>query len=208
MNMNVISGFRGLAVRAGVGAALLFGMAPAAQAAWVTWTLQDVTFTDGGIATGQFVYNADLDLFGSYSISVSGGDTTTFPAFVYTPLTSVPQLAGVNGESFFVFSGPGDPLDNDFKDRPRELRLPFLGPLPAGGGTVPLLIPSVFGAECYACDPFRTYDSGSITTVGGGGGGGGGGTPVIPEPATWAMMIAGFGLVGGVMRRRREALAA
>jgi hypothetical protein len=25
----------------------------------------------------------------------------------------------------------------------------------------------------------------------------------IPEPATWAMMIAGFGLVGGAMRRRR-----
>ncbi|WP_375397803.1 PEPxxWA-CTERM sorting domain-containing protein [uncultured Sphingomonas sp.] len=31
----------------------------------------------------------------------------------------------------------------------------------------------------------------------------------VPEPATWAMMIAGFGLVGGAMRtRRREALAA
>jgi hypothetical protein len=29
----------------------------------------------------------------------------------------------------------------------------------------------------------------------------------VPEPATWAMMIAGFGLVGGAMRRRR-ALAA
>ncbi len=26
----------------------------------------------------------------------------------------------------------------------------------------------------------------------------------VPEPATWAMMIAGFGLVGGAMRRRRE----
>ena len=26
----------------------------------------------------------------------------------------------------------------------------------------------------------------------------------VPEPATWAMMIVGFGLVGGVMRRRRS----
>ena len=31
---------------------------------------------------------------------------------------------------------------------------------------------------------------------------------VVPEPATWAMMIAGFGLVGTMMRRRRTAVAA
>lgn len=30
---------------------------------------------------------------------------------------------------------------------------------------------------------------------------------VVPEPATWAMMIAGFGLVGFAMRRRRPAAA-
>lgn len=30
--------------------------------------------------------------------------------------------------------------------------------------------------------------------------------PVIPEPATWAMMIAGFGLVGFAARRRRQAM--
>jgi hypothetical protein len=29
----------------------------------------------------------------------------------------------------------------------------------------------------------------------------------IPEPGTWAMLIAGFGLVGTAVRRRREALA-
>jgi hypothetical protein len=28
-------------------------------------------------------------------------------------------------------------------------------------------------------------------------------TPVITEPATWAMLIVGFGLVGSAMRRRQ-----
>jgi choice-of-anchor A domain-containing protein len=32
--------------------------------------------------------------------------------------------------------------------------------------------------------------------------------PAVPEPATWAMMILGFGLAGGMLRRRRGALAA
>lgn len=45
----------------------------------------------------------------------------------------------------------------------------------------------------------------------GGGGGGGGGfiaapdtAPAIPEPATWLMMIVGFGLLGAWLRRRRR----
>lgn len=29
----------------------------------------------------------------------------------------------------------------------------------------------------------------------------------VPEPATWALLIAGFGLVGGAMRRRRTSVA-
>jgi len=32
-------------------------------------------------------------------------------------------------------------------------------------------------------------------------------TGAVPEPATWAMMIAGFGLVGGAMRRRSTKVA-
>jgi hypothetical protein len=47
--------------------------------------------------------------------------------------------------------------------------------------------------------------------AGGGGGGGGGGepdstppseTPAVPEPATWAMMLLGFGMTGWMLRRR------
>jgi len=33
-------------------------------------------------------------------------------------------------------------------------------------------------------------------------------TPGVPEPAAWAMLIAGFGLTGAAMRRRRIAVAA
>ncbi len=34
------------------------------------------------------------------------------------------------------------------------------------------------------------------------------GTGAVPEPASWAMLIAGFGLVGATMRRRRAVIAA
>ena len=33
------------------------------------------------------------------------------------------------------------------------------------------------------------------------------GRPAVPEPATWAMMIGGFGLAGAALRRRRAAAA-
>lgn len=32
-------------------------------------------------------------------------------------------------------------------------------------------------------------------------------TPAVPEPATWVMMIGGFGLIGGSLRRRRADVA-
>ncbi|MBY0521352.1 MAG: DUF4394 domain-containing protein [Sphingomonas sp.] len=31
--------------------------------------------------------------------------------------------------------------------------------------------------------------------------------PTVPEPATWAMMIGGFGIIGGALRRRRANVA-
>jgi hypothetical protein len=46
----------------------------------------------------------------------------------------------------------------------------------------------------------ETYSSGYVTSVA---------IAAVPEPASWAMMVSGFGLVGGVLRRRqRVALAA
>lgn len=33
-----------------------------------------------------------------------------------------------------------------------------------------------------------------------------GGAPALPEPSSWAMMVGGFGLLGGMLRRRRPAV--
>jgi hypothetical protein len=57
---------------------------------------------------------------------------------------------------------------------------------------------------------WQTLDAPAFNIEGGSGIGLGGGTPpidAVPEPATWAMLIAGFGLVGASMRRRRGVLA-
>lgn len=45
-------------------------------------------------------------------------------------------------------------------------------------------------------------------TIGGNGFTGFVSAPAVPEPATWAMLIAGFGAIGGMMRRRRGVRAA
>ncbi len=47
----------------------------------------------------------------------------------------------------------------------------------------------------------RQVRIGGVTDIGGGVG------AAVPEPATWAMMIVGFGAAGAMMRRRRAAVA-
>jgi hypothetical protein len=123
----------------------------------LTWTLHNVTFTDGGVATGSFVFDSSTNTLVSYSISVSGGDTTTFPAFTYQNGTAHNlgghTLAGtINLTTDLAPSGFA----------PRELRLPVL-PLPSTGGVVNLNLANGFQGECYNCVPSRTFASGQVT---------------------------------------------
>jgi hypothetical protein len=60
----------------------------------------------------------------------------------------------------------------------------------------------------YVIDNTRLYSinlqTGALTSLGNTSGTVYGLTAAVPEPATWAMMIAGFGLVGGAARRARR----
>ena len=55
---------------------------------------------------------------------------------------------------------------------------------------------SYVGPECFFCGSNPGFE-GVIDSTG-----------AVPEPASWAMLIAGFGLAGAVMRRRRVPVAA
>ena len=113
---------------------------------------------------------------------------------------------------------PGGPSTTDVVD----LLLPPAIPveLTANGAPPPFAPPTTL-ASIFA----PGAGSASFTPPGGGGvsGGGGGGVvhlpttepreqlPVpsaVPEPATWAMMLMGFGLIGWRIRRRRASPAA
>ena len=59
---------------------------------------------------------------------------------------------------------------------------------------------SVDGGDNYVAQ-YRGFDSVAISVFDGGG------TPAVPEPATWALMLLGFGITGATLRARRRATA-
>ena len=82
----------------------------------------------------------------------------------------------------------------------------FPKPKPAGGATAFYKIDAgTAGLDFVSLT--RGASSNAYLYSTGTPGGGGGGLGGVPEPATWAMMIIGFGGVGAVMRRRREIVA-
>ncbi|MBS0362344.1 MAG: PEPxxWA-CTERM sorting domain-containing protein [Proteobacteria bacterium] len=65
-----------------------------------------------------------------------------------------------------------------------------------------IILPVAFGAETLTSVTFTAVDGGNgnpflaaLTTSSG----------AVPEPATWALMLAGFGGLGALLRRRRAA---
>jgi hypothetical protein len=65
-------------------------------------------------------------------------------------------------------------------------------------------LPLLAGVSYFAvASSFSNGDAGAYTLTIDGPGSALLGAGGVPEPATWAMMILGFGVVGGAMRRRR-----
>ncbi len=164
--------------------------AQSAQAAPILWTLEDVTFLDGGVASGSFVFDADLSLYSSISVRTTPGSMVLLGALYEAEHT------------FYV----GSPQFLVMTDRPvahgtRVLQLPFLVNLSNDGGTVTLGGLFNFGegscGEALCQDvtvllPYRYIENGRVV-----------GIPVparpVPEPST--LLLVSGGLAAAWARR-------
>ncbi len=106
-------------MRKALPALLVLGLASAAASASpVAWTLQGVTFTDGGTASGSFVYDATTNTYSSVNITTTAGSvvltgaTLQYVSTGFTPassgvLTAASNAANLTGtRAFALFFSP------------------------------------------------------------------------------------------------------
>ena len=172
--------------------AAVIGLGSAAHATPVTWTLEGVTFDDGATATGSFVFDADTGVYSGIDITTAGGSVLPGATYTAYDIGSTPRDSGF-GANELGFTAAGDFL----------LDINGLSSFTDAGGTVTIGNPTGFTSAEGACVEdgctmfFIDRDIVSGTLSG----------SATPEPASWALMLVGFGGLGAVLRSRRARVA-
>lgn len=133
-------------------------------------------------------------ILSGFSMSASQQFNTVTPyviTFLFSPVTEYPEQSHTFSDSgtpyeFVSFASP--PIIDSIQEGPS-----FQFDFPLAGGAV---IPGNF--DSIASTGFNAYLYGTVSPEAGG----------VPEPATWSVMLAGFGAIGGFLRgMRRRAIA-
>lgn len=151
---------RSLAVVAGLAAALA---AAPAQSAPRFWLLEGVTFSDGAIATGYFLFDDVTSAVTAWNISVSPGADAAFFPFTFVPGNSTANALAVwTLLPTISFSAP----DAGTATEPRLLRLTPTQPMDGTPATVALSVAVAnSNLECMGCNPFRAIVAGNLRYI-------------------------------------------
>src|SRR5262249_4868320 len=136
-------------------------------ASTVVWQLENVTFGDGGTATGSFSGDNVSHTFLGWDFFVAGGNVATFTPMEYNPAPSIffNDQAGTPDDPHYTLPLPSTfrfivhTPDTPLPDTRRDLRIAFTD-LPDAGGVVALNLLDELGVECFNCGPFRLITGG------------------------------------------------
>jgi hypothetical protein len=171
----------------------------------VVWTLNDFTFNDGATATGSFEWAPDTDQILSWEITMSnvfygGNNDNKYSPSRYSSSGVRPYDydSASNSSGFLIFYGYENrytPYRFSFEVDPNLLdvesdRLPLEVTTGPGGASRWNFLECVDGNT--VCRSSANTTSAYLSSV----------SP-IPEPETYALMLAGLALVGAAARRRQ-----
>lgn len=177
--------------RFAIAAAVTLMLAADANALPTAWRLRDVSFDDGGSASGTFVYDPSTDTVSTWSISVLGGRQPPFSNFTFAPDNST--ATAVDDVRFRFSTADG-----------HVLFFRTATPLPSRTtALIALVIEFGISGECvYPCDPpggtVRSFAGGDVIHVERAG------WPDIPTAHDSALLVCvlGLALLGWSVLRR------
>ncbi len=151
-------------------------------------------FSEGATITGSFT-GADLDMNGQ--ISSFNGEVSAFAAsFSGNSVVGGPYNFDLGGLIGLVYSLDGILGDDDFGEVEGMFVQSDEAVFGVGAAVVELCDGVTQCAQIFNTDFVSDFSVEAFSVA------------VVPEPATWGMMLAGFGAIGMAMRRRRLATAA
>jgi hypothetical protein len=160
----------------------VFVLPSVACADGVNWTIEGVTFADGGTVSGSFSYNANNNTYSNIDVTSTAG--TLLTGSNYTTLTngyvSGPTLLGMGPNIGSPANFTGDYF----------LQLMFTDLLTNAGGTVTLTAVETYCGNSTCSSPIvRRGDDGSITSA-------------IATPEPTALVLLAAGLLGLLLLRK------
>jgi len=140
---------------------------------WVTET-NSFRYNFSLVLSNALVGGGNVDLFGDINLTIAAGSTTLYS------VTGVNQILGITSITSSIYDNAYVGFNYDPADGPLEITW-------SGSSTLSLSLLNILGE---GNSTFYNVHSTTITAE------------AIPEPTTFAFLIGGAGLLGGILRRR------